>query len=315
MSYLFYIIKSRTVIILIVIGFSFIKIYGQTYTPFIDTNSLWRDRWVPKCVHAASTTVSTTWDAQEYFKGDTIINGKSYSKLYITGSKREYSWIQGLVLDTTLFYCNYYIGAMREDTLKHVYYINTAGTEKLLYNFNLNVGDSVPYTNGAYNFYIHVLSIDSVFIYNKHRKRFNFDYASPLIEGVGRKYGLLGVEHWQTSWICLKDESKAYFYNNTYCFGDTTATLLECNSPSINPIDTNLEYDIKLYPNPTFSQLNIISNHLILSEITIFNLTGKKIKTITKNLNIINVSGLPAGIYFIKLIGSGEIITQKFIKQ
>ena len=73
--------------------------------------------------------------------------------------------------------------------------------------------------------------------------------------------------------------------------------------------------DVSIFPIPTSHQLSIISNQLNINRIDIINITGKALKTITTDLNSINVANLPSGIYFIKLVTDVKTITKKFVKQ
>ena len=72
---------------------------------------------------------------------------------------------------------------------------------------------------------------------------------------------------------------------------------------------------IKIYPNPTSHQLIIESEELLFKKIDIINVTGKTIKSIKQNINIINVTDLSNGIYFIKVFTEEKTITKKFVKQ
>ena len=69
-----------------------------------------------------------------------------------------------------------------------------------------------------------------------------------------------------------------------------------------------------IHPNPTSNQLTI-DTELKISEITIVDITGKVINTITTDLNTVNVADLSDGIYFINLITDERTITKKFVKQ
>jgi len=70
--------------------------------------------------------------------------------------------------------------------------------------------------------------------------------------------------------------------------------------------------EVTIYPNPTNGLLTI--DNLNGEEITIINIAGKHLKTISPTTNTINVSELPRGIYFIKLIGTKTTIIKKFVK-
>lgn len=298
-------------IILTIIFLSFFKIYGQTYTPFIDTNSVWREHRISTCSHGSSYLHKIEWDEELYLHGDTII-GNNYSKLYMKGSKWEYEYNMGPNIDDTTYYCDYLIGGLREDSLKQVYFKPINGSEKLLYNFNLSVGDSIYYWsyNTLPNFYIHVVSIDSVYILNKYRKRFNFDKEGSLIEGIGMEFGLLGNDNWSPSYVCLLDRLKAYFYNNTIAYftpniiyypQDSATTLINCNTVDIIKISENKS--VVVFPNPFNESTTILfdNNMNEIYDLFIYNVTGELVNRVNK------ISGNKVSIYK-KDIGTGMFL-------
>jgi Secretion system C-terminal sorting domain/Right handed beta helix region len=91
-------------------------------------------------------------------------------------------------------------------------------------------------------------------------------------------------------------------------------TLLGCNGFPISIKNYITENIVNIFPNPTASQLTIETD-LGIIEIIIVDLTGKTIKSIKQNTNVLNVAELPSGIYFIKLITDEKTITKKIIKQ
>jgi hypothetical protein len=85
------------------------------------------------------------------------------------------------------------------------------------------------------------------------------------------------------------------------------------NSCSVG-VDEHSLSTLSIYPNPTSNQFSI-DTELAISEITLFDLTGKTIMKTKQNTNIVNVTDLTSGIYFIKLIVNERTIIQKFVKQ
>ena len=74
-------------------------------------------------------------------------------------------------------------------------------------------------------------------------------------------------------------------------------------------IDSNLNENLSIYPNPATDIININANDN--SEIAIFNATGKEVKRINteKGINAISVSDLPNGLYFIVNDGKAQKLT------
>ncbi|MBC2844681.1 T9SS type A sorting domain-containing protein [Winogradskyella flava] len=81
---------------------------------------------------------------------------------------------------------------------------------------------------------------------------------------------------------------------------------------SINDVNKS---ETKIYPNPTMGEIEI-SNLPINSNLTIFNFSGAIIKEIhtTKSLEIIDVSDLESGIYFISNSDKNNYFVKKIIK-
>lgn len=85
------------------------------------------------------------------------------------------------------------------------------------------------------------------------------------------------------------------------------------NSTTINTDTIN---KIKIYPNPTFTNLNIETNSA-LYEIIITDVLGKRMFKSNSNLRTINISRFSSGVYFIsfKTINNSKKQTIKFIKK
>ena len=73
---------------------------------------------------------------------------------------------------------------------------------------------------------------------------------------------------------------------------------------------------VKLYPNPTASTLNIEALANIQS-IAIYNIIGQEVMTKEANSSTISldVSGLNSGVYVIKTMIDGNVSSTKFIKE
>jgi len=70
--------------------------------------------------------------------------------------------------------------------------------------------------------------------------------------------------------------------------------------------------NFNIYPNPTSDILNInFENNLVLQEVTIYNNLGQMVKTATEN--VINVSSLAKGLYFVEVTTNQGKATKKVI--
>lgn len=136
-----------------------------------------------------------------YFDGDTTIGSTLYKKIYYEGNFTSSSSGSS---NSTNFPKTYY-GAMRQDTFaKKVYFFGLdSPSEELLYDFDLNVGDTMKFlcpsspTNALCTTVILVDSIGWILIDNNLRHQYFYHADTPdpvvgsLIEGIGNVYGFI----------------------------------------------------------------------------------------------------------------------------
>lgn len=99
--------------------------------------------------------------------------------------------------------------------------------------------------------------------------------------------------------------SDAIYVDNLYFYKGTALSTKNFNFANVS-----------LYPNPTQNTLNISAKETIQSA-TVFNILGKKLKTVemNKTSGSIDVSSLNSGVYFVKYSINGAVGSAKFIKQ
>ena len=111
----------------------------------------------------------------------------------------------------------------------------------------------------------------------------------------------------------INNFANIYFDYNLPIITNTYTTTV------FNPLSTNdFDFDsmFVLSPVPARNILNItIKKNVKISSINIYNTLGQLIKEITKPNETIDVSGLTAGSYFIKILSDKGSTTGKFIKQ
>jgi hypothetical protein len=85
------------------------------------------------------------------------------------------------------------------------------------------------------------------------------------------------------------------------------------NPTSIN--EANLDNAVSIYPNPAANILNITTSSLNF-QVSVFDLTGQSVLR-ESNSSTIDISGLPTGLYMLKLQdqNSRATITRKFIHE
>ena len=107
--------------------------------------------------------------------------------------------------------------------------------------------------------------------------------------------------------ICLDNISLERFYSNI----------------GIN--DTNLDKEITIYPNPTTGMLQVTSYELQVTGIEIFDIYGRNLLPLTSYLlpltsyllplTSLDISHLPAGLYFVKIFTESGVVVKKVVKE
>lgn len=177
---------------------SFSPATGQDYYPLPLKEGVWQEYFGSS---APNVVYNTTW--LYYSEGDTFITPSLYKKIFREGvtTISASGWFD------TIPHTKIYFGALREDTvLKKVYFFDADSlSEALVYNFDVNVGDTLHFlceettANALCSTLILVDSIGLISIDNSLRKQFFYhvDYVSgypvvcSIIEGVGNTEGFI----------------------------------------------------------------------------------------------------------------------------
>ena len=283
------------------------------YHHFIEPGKTWRE-----LVEGAGV-----WYEDEYqIYGDTTINTVSYKKLEVVTSTDP-----SIALP-------YYSGAVREDTLaKKVFiYFPSDSTERLLYDFDLNVGEQHTFHHCFYLAPIPsnpaVFSVDSIGSYidqnGQSRKVWYLDYShigvvARIVEGVGSNTGIFSYSCHFSAWsdlVCAYKDSAALFINDSpfanYCTPYVSVGLNEDNVGN---------HSLSIYPNPSNSIITIdFDNITKLSKVKIIAVDqlGRMIPlqpTIQKNKIVIDISALQNGLYFISIETEQTKYVRKIVKE
>ncbi|MFT6717374.1 MAG: hypothetical protein ACJAUV_001308 [Flavobacteriales bacterium] len=108
-----------------------------------------------------------------------------------------------------------------------------------------------------------------------------------------------------------------YIYEaGNYANGDTATMYLNWADPSATAIQEDVFGNVELYPNPVNNEL-VLNNIENMSHIEIIGATGQTVLTenLSQNIQNINLTDLPKGIYIAKLIHeNGEVNTRRIFK-
>jgi hypothetical protein len=290
---------------LITFGFLFMTInLSAQYTPLhIDIGTYWK----VDAYNSLGTGMGNLEIKSESIK-DTSISGMTY---YVIRTITKHSGFN------IVYYPVDYYTYLRNDTINKKVYAYVNGSDSLIYNFDLTIGDTLYSTipNDPAD-----LTIDTIYtsnFYGVNRKTIATkdtfgNIQRKLIEGLGSEFGFIaysydpGFENGAFT-TCIK-------YNGTTLFGDSSIT---CDLPlAINNIQQNI--NVKVYPNPTSDKLiieidkNIVGN-CTLELKTIYGTTLIKKETKLSN-EIIDSNNLSSGIYILTIKNADKVYTQRIFK-
>jgi hypothetical protein len=252
---------------------------------------------------------------QYMLSGDTLIGPWSYTKVFETNYGDAVT-------------ASKYVGAMREDSLRKVYYwpadsnfldyfgffSGCAGGECLLFDFGLNIGDTFHLHPGHYIQFVVVSDIDTIPVSGQHRTRYRFSQLNgSVIEGIG----------W-TTWLFepLMAPFETSIWMTCYASGNTFYSPL--NLDSIGCLSVGIETPqpisgLKVYPNPVKEILYLESDTQTQWQdllVNVYNTNGmlmKGIKTTQARQGIsISVHDLAPGLYFGRLTSEGNTHAFRF---
>ena len=301
-----------------------LKLSAQLYQPFPTDSTEWRQQsaswfypWMDR------------WDYVYAMKGDTVIGMNTYHKIYKTGVTATYFYSSPTAMPT-LYYgpvptdTNRYIGAIREDGAKHIYFYPDTSSftgEQLLYDFNLTVGDTLPpYNSGYFAGSNYISSIDSILIGGIYHKRYHisnpagYSNFTSIIEGIGSTFGLIerlvDPFEWYDRLICFTPNGSTAYLDPSYS---------SCGLPSPMGIaDQKKDNGMQVFPNPGNGLINIRLAATGKIDVELCDLTGRTVLEKNDQLSAfsLDLSSYPCGVYFLKATdGKSFSAVQKIILQ
>jgi hypothetical protein len=216
---------------------------------------------------------------------------------------------------------NNYIGAIRTNIDRQVLFVPDGDTIiNLIYDFSVDVGDSIIIDGIGSQYTFLVVSIDSILITNNYRKRISLMGINYLheewIEGIGSTFGLLATwfnRHWEFYDYGLT----CYMENGIQIYPERGTGCNLCDIlTNTNGIYTR--HSITIIPNPLLKESRILypsEIHPIL--INVYSVEGRLVysKDIKDDQNIsINRDMFDHGIFILELIDNqNNSFKKKFI--
>lgn len=250
-----------------------------------------------------------------YLNGDTLINATSYRKVYRKGSG-SYQWFSPVPTPPS---CqgNYtfndtlsVIAFLRQDSQQIRIWDVSDQTDKLLYDFNLKIGDTLQVTFNNFQGGQIVSKIDSFLVKGYYRKRFTLQNSTSqyLVEGIGHSMGFL--EPFPPIFDCGYELA-------CYSIGDTSyypSNGTTCNI-SIGITEFSTHHNV-VFPNPAENELfySLPAFDRFLS-CEIYDVNGNLLLKKMEDTGMINIRNITAGIYFILLRTERNVYSNKFVKK
>lgn len=286
---------------------------GQVINHFDNLDSKWHvAKTFPNGNQQNPSFVQTTTTVFG-FQGDTIVNSEQWFKLYSTPD----SLFQNELV---------YRGLLREEN-DRVFYLDTLNQLDTLYDFSLNVGDSVLFDlYGIYPEWLQIIEVDSIQLDGQDYKRQKF--AEPTlnafdelnevwIEGIGSIHGPL-FPNYPVKFsqeipdsmlvTCSFSDNQEVWQHPSYSNCYVNIVL------SLNRLEA---LDLNIYPNPFSDKIYFENNKAEWISLSIINSIGQEVKRIDisdKNTSI-DLADIDDGIYVLRFTSGTGMKTLKMIKK
>lgn len=233
------------------------------------------------------------------FQGDTTIDGNLWLKLHATRDSLFQTDLQ-------------FVGLLRSEN-SQVFFIDTMNMERLLYDFNLVVGDTVFFRFGSWwQEWIPVIEVDTFQLNGQNLRRLRFaepsvsafDWMDEVwIEGMGSIHTPLfpayaekySEEYPDSKFVICSFSADQYVWKNS--------PTEDCYINHVLSLDESQLIDFEVFPNPFSDILQFKSNQLESISFTVHTSFGQMVKKIqiTPANQSIDLSELDAGIYFLRI--------------
>lgn len=197
---------------------------------------------------------------------------------------------------------------------------SNAPKERVIYNFNMAVGDSIVYYN---NYRLKVVKIDSISLLDgSKRKRLElttnyFRYNLYWVEGIGG----IDIETLRPQYATLTDGTSGfscYFYKNEALYSRGSNVGQSCDLNLADPVSTrNIQEltSLKVLQNRGDGELAFQLNESGRYQCHLYTATGAVLeqKVLGQGVHRISLLAFPKGMYFLRLLDT-ELWQQKTLK-
>lgn len=286
--------------------------YAQNY---LQPGSQWR-------INATGLSMSGPCYFNEQYvceiAGDSTIGAQTYKKIICHGLRTEGPTMpdpNSNCAPPTTFSRLYAL--VRQEGLKMYIYDNSE--ERLLYDFDLQVGDTLPLSYNNYDNQVFIDSITTIQIGNEVRNVFHFTQQNQsfqinkIIEGVGHNFGFIGImqpfEFFETSLECFAINDTAYYPSlGAPCELDVSLAEL----PEMVLLTAS--------PNPTDATIVIETGMLgQIHRLEIVDMLGNQCSfehsVSNSDALTLNLSAAESGVYIVRIIGeNGKVGMTRIVR-
>ena len=269
--------------------------FGQYQSLFGNTSATWK--MVKSTPFFGYDNYQVTLDSVINVNGEMIYRVKDHS---ISGTCSNQNFIKEDLVNGKFYYSG-----------------NINGNYVLFMDLGLQIGDTSP----TFWFYSPTGTVDSIYLDNQNRKHIRFSSSVQIsehyefIEGVGSSRGIplncASSPGLSPTFIC-KEKDNVIEYSSI----STNPYLIIDNCfMYILRIDEQVESFFQLSPNPGNDEIMItIPEGEVMQKITVLNALGQEVYQLDKPKNKLDVSGLDAGIYTIKIEVKNKSYAKRFVK-
>ena len=267
----------RSLVIIVFLITSLSRTYGQSFNPFPTENTSWET--VTQFMDPGNPSYSYEFDRTD---GDTLINGQLYTKI------NRLSLPSCFIRETNGFvYCKYSNDSPFDTT------------EFLLYNFNLQLGDTMQMAMAGYELMFttgHVEYVDSLLIGSQYHKQIGITgwHHIDFVEGIGSLQGLFYPE---IPWVDWMADLNCFSANDTIYSLSGQGTTEQGNCLQLLNVQETQIDELQVFPNPTHDYIEIKGQKIAKAEL--YSINGQILLETT--LQKINISPFKTGIYLLKL--------------
>ena len=290
-------------------------LWGQVINHYENPDSKWNVAKTYPAGNIENPVFVETTTTVYGFQGDSLIDSEQWFKVYASNDP--------------LFLTNLeYRGLTRSENNK-VFFRDISNQLDTLYDFNLNVGDSVEFNlYGIYPEWLQVIEVSSIQLNGEDYKRIKFAEPSinafdelneVWIEGIGSIHGPLFPSFPVKFSEEVPDSMMltCSFSDNQDVWEHPFYATCYVNIVLILSADNIEKVDFKVYPNPFTERIHFENPQKGKYDLSVFNSLGQVVREMQTESNVttMDLRDLKAGVYFIRMDNGVNAQTVKVVKE